>query len=208
LEVLAAWRNPVAVITKNALVTRDSDLFAELAQVNAVAVFVSVTTLDPRLARLMEPRASTPIRRLEAINNLTQVGVPVGVMVAPIIPGLTDHEMPAILRAAARAGAQFAGHTIVRLPYGVSTLFTQWLETHYPERKNKVLNRIRAIRRGKLNDSRWHTRMRGQGIFAESIHALFTIACRKAGLSSSGPQLSSEAFRQPGADAQLSLFPR
>jgi len=208
LEVLAAWRNPVAVITKNALVIRDSDLFAELVQVNAAAVFVSVTTLDPQLARLMEPRASMPARRLEAISNLAQVGVPGGVMVAPIIPGLTDHEMPAILQAAAQAGARFAGHTIVRLPYGVSALFTRWLEAHYPERKNKVLNRIRAIRQGKLNDSHWHTRMRGQGIFAESIHALFAIACRKAGLLSSGPRLSSEAFRRPYEDEQLFLFSR
>lgn len=207
LEVLAAWRNPIAVITKNALVKRDSDLFAELARLNAAAVFVSVTTLDQRLARLMEPRASTPARRLEAISNLAQVGVPVGVMVAPIIPGLTDHEMPAILHVAAQAGAQFAGHTIVRLPYGVSTLFTQWLETHYPERKNKVLKRIRAIRQGKLNDPRWHLRMRGEGVFAESIHALFAIACRKAGLLSSGPKLSTTAFRRPRADTQLLLFP-
>jgi DNA repair photolyase len=208
LEVLTAWRNPVAVVTKNVLVTRDSDLFAKLTQVNAAAVFVSITTLDPHLARVMEPRASTPSRRLEAINNLTQVGVPVGVMVAPIIPGLTDHEMPAILRAAAQAGAQFAGHTIVRLPYGVSALFTQWLETHYPERKNKVLNRIRAIRQGKLNDSHGHTRMRGQGMFAESIHALFAAACRKTGLSSSGLKLSTAAFRHPHEDKQLSLFLR
>jgi DNA repair photolyase len=208
LEVLATWRNPVAVVTKNALVARDSDLFAELAQVNAAAVFVSITTLDPQLARVMEPRASAPSRRLAAISNLAQVGVPVGVMVAPVIPGLTDHEMPAILQAAAQAGAKFAGHTIVRLPHSVSALFTQWLETHYPERKNKVLNRIRAIRQGKLNDSRWHTRMRGQGVYAEAIHALFATACRKTGLSSSGPKLSTEAFRRPHEDAQLSLFPR
>src|SRR5713101_5248365 len=161
LEVLAAWRNPVAVVTKNALVARDSDLFAELAQVNAAAVFISITTLDSQLARVMEPRASTPSRRLTAIDCLAQAGVPVGVMVAPVIPGLTDHEVSAILQAAAQAGAQFAGHTIVRLPHSVSDLFTQWLEAHYPERKNKVLNRIRALRLGTLNDPRWHTRMRG-----------------------------------------------
>jgi len=206
LEVLVAWRNPVAVVTKNALVTRDKDLFVELARVNAAAVFVSITTLDARLARIMEPRASVPARRLEAITLLAQAGIPVGVMVAPIIPGLTDHEMPAIVDAAVRAGARFAGHTIVRLPYSVKDLFTQWLETHYPERKNKILNRIRTIRRGKLNDSRWHQRMRGQGVFAESIHMLFAAACRKAGLITSGPQLSTAAFRQPDRDLQLSLF--
>jgi DNA repair photolyase len=206
LEVLAAWRNPVAIVTKNALVTRDCDLLAELAQVNAVAVFISITTLDAQLARVMEPRASTPSRRLMAINSLAQAGIPVGVMVAPVIPGLTDHEMPAILQAAAQAGAQFAGHTIVRLPYAVSDLFTQWLEAHYPERKNKVLNGIRAIRQGKLNDPRWHIRMRGQGVFAESIHALFAVGCRKAGLSPTGPVLLTAAFRRPSADAQLPLF--
>jgi DNA repair photolyase len=206
LEVLVAWRNPVAVITKNALVTRESDLFAELARVNAVAVFVSITTLDARLAHLMEPRASTPSRRLAAINTLAQAGIPVGVMVAPIIPGLTDHEMPAILTAAVQAGARFAGHTIVRLPYGVSDLFAQWLEDHYPERKNKVLNKIRTVRQGKLNESRWHTRMRGQGVLAESIHALFAVGCRKAGLSLTGPRLSAAGFRRPAVDRQLSLF--
>jgi DNA repair photolyase len=204
LEVLAAWRNPVAIVTKNALVSRDCDLLAELAQVNAAAVFISITTLDAQLARVMEPRASASVRRLAAISSLAQAGIPVGVMVAPIIPGLTDHEMPAIVNAAAQAGARFAGHTIVRLPYSVKHLFTQWLETHYPERKNKVLNRIRAVRQGKLNDSRWHQRMRGQGIFAESIHALFAMACRKAGLASSGPKLSTAAFRRPDKDAQLS----
>ncbi len=206
LEVLATWRNPVAMVTKNALVTRDCDLLAELAQVNAAAVFISITTLDAQLARVMEPRASAPVRRLAAISSLAQAGIPVGVMVAPIIPGLTDHEMPAIVNAAAQAGARFAGHTIVRLPYSVKDLFTQWLETHYPERKNKVLSRIRTIRQGKLNDSHWHQRMRGQGIFAESIHTLFAVACRRAGLASSGPKLSTAAFCRPDKDAQPSLF--
>ena len=204
--MLAAWRNPVAVVTKNALVTRDKDLFAELARVNAVAIFVSITTLDTQLARVMEPRASAPARRLAAIALLAQARIPVGVMVAPIIPGLTDHEVPAIVGAAVQAGARFAGHTIVRLPYSVKDLFTQWLEAHYPERKNKVLNRIRTIRRGKLNESHWHLRMRGQGVFAEAIHTLFAAACRKAGLPAAGPQLSTAAFRRPDEDPQLSLF--
>ena len=206
LEVLVAWRNPVAVVTKNALVTRDRDLFAELARVNAVAVFVSVTTLDAQLVRVMEPRASAPARRLAAITLLAQAGIPVGVMVAPIIPGLTDHEMPAIVAAAVQAGARFAGHTIVRLPYSVKDLFSQWLETHYPERKNKVLNRIRAMRQGKLNNSHFHTRMRGEGEIAESVHALFAVACRKAGLDSGRPALSAAAFRHPNKEVQLCLF--
>ncbi len=206
LEVLAAWRNPVAVVTKSALVMRDRDLLATLAQVNAVVVFLSITTLETRLARMMEPRASSPVRRLEAISTLAQAGVPVGVMVAPIIPGLTDHEMPAILKAAARAGARFAGHTIVRLPYGVGDLFTRWLATHYPHRKNKVLDRIRAIRQGELNDARWHSRMQGQGVFAAAIHTLFTLTCRKAGLATMSPQLSTAAFRCPPDTRQPSLF--
>jgi DNA repair photolyase len=206
LEVLTAWRNPVAIVTKSALVTRDSDLLSQLAQVEAVAVFLSITTLDARLARLMEPRASLPARRLQAIHTLAQAGIPVGVMVAPIIPGLTDQEMPAILTAAARAGARFAGHTIVRLPYSVGDLFTHWLDTHYPDRKQKVLNRIRAIRQGKLNEARWHVRMRGQGVFAEAIHTLFALACCKAGLATVSPRLSTAAFRHPGDTAQLSLF--
>jgi DNA repair photolyase len=206
LEVLAAYRNPVAIVTKSALVTRDCDLLNQLAEVNAVAVFLSITTFDAQLARLMEPRASSPARRLEAICTLAHAGIPMGVMVAPIIPGLTDHEMPAILTTAAQAGARFAGHTIVRLPYSVSELFIQWLETHYPHRKDKVLNRIRAIRHGKLNEARWHLRMRGQGVFAESIHTLFTLACRKVGLVTTGPRLSTEAFRRPSETRQLSLF--
>jgi DNA repair photolyase len=206
LAVLTAYHNPVAIVTKSTLVTRDCDLLSHLAHVQAAAVFLSITTLDAQLARRLEPRASSPVRRLTAIHTLTQAGVPVGVMVAPIIPGLTDHEVPAILSAAAQAGAQFAGHTLVRLPYGVSELFTHWLETHYPDRKNKVLNRIRAIRRGKLNDAHWHTRMRGQGAFAESIHTLFALACRKVGLSARGPTLSTAAFRRPLETPQPSLF--
>lgn len=206
LEVLLEFRNPVAIVTKNALITRDRDLLAQLAQHNAVAVIISITTLDAQLARRMEPRASTPGKRLATISALAQAGIPVGVNVAPIIPGLTDTETPAILKAAAQAGAQFASHTIVRLPYGVSDLFVHWLDAHYPERKNKVLNKIRALRRGKLNDARWRYRMKGEGLFAEAIHAMFTLACRKAGLLKGGPVLSTASFRRPGETAQLNLF--
>lgn len=207
LEVLAEFRNPVAIVTKNALVTRDIDLLTQLARCNAAAVLISVTTLDPQLARRMEPRASAPAKRLDAIRILAHVGIPVGVNVAPIIPGLTDSETPAILRAAAEAGAQFAGHTIVRLPYGIGDLLTHWLNTHYPDRARKVLNKIRSIRNGKLNDARWRHRMRGEGVFADAIHALFALACRKAGLATHGPHLSTTAFRRPAEGKQLSLFP-
>jgi DNA repair photolyase len=206
IEVLSEFRNPVAIITKNALVARDTDLFVQLAQIQAVAIIVSITTLDPQLARCMEPRASAPQKRLEAIRTLARAGVPVGVNVAPIIPGLTDSETPAILKAAAEAGAQFAGHTIVRLPYAVKDLFVNWLTEHYPDRKDKVLNRIRSIRQGKLNDARWHHRMKGEGLFAEAIHAIFSLTCRKEGLATRGPQLSTAAFRRPNTEAQLELF--
>ena len=206
LRVLAAYHNPVCIVTKSALVTRDCDLLAQLAEDRAAWVAVSLTTLNAELARRLEPRASTPARRLAAIAALAEAGIPVGVMLAPIIPGLTDHEIPALLKAAAQAGARFAGHTIVRLPYGVSELFGQWLEDHYPERKNRVLNRVRSMRQGKLNDARWKTRMRGEGVFAESIHDLFAVMSRKAGLDRPFPQLSATAFRRPGQARQLALF--
>jgi DNA repair photolyase len=206
LEVLAEFCNPVAIVTKNALVTRDIDLFAQLAQSQAVAIIVSITTLDPHLARRLEPRASAPHKRLEAIRLLARAGIPVGVNAAPIIPGLTDAETPAILKAAAEAGARFAGHTIVRLPYAVKDIFVHWLTAHYPERKDKILNRIRSIRQGKLNDARWHHRMKGEGLFAESIHAMFTLTCRKVGLATRGPQLSTASFHRPNTASQLELF--
>ncbi len=205
LQVLAEFRNPVAIITKNFLVTRDIDYLSELAGVNAVAVIVSITTLNARLARIMEPRASHPRKRLEAIQRLAQAGIPAGVNVAPVIPGLTDEEIPAIVTAAAAAGAGFAGMQPVRLPYGVKDLFVQWLETHMPDRKEKVLNHIRAMRGDKLNDPRFGVRMQGEGIFAEQIAALFAVACRKAGIPDSGPRLSTAHFRRP-AGLQMDLF--
>lgn len=205
LEVFLEFRNPVALVTKNYLVTRDLDLLAELARYDAASVTLSVTTLDGDLSRIMEPRTSHPNRRLAAVEALAQEGVPVGVLVAPVIPGLTDHEIPAILTAVARAGASFAGYTPVRLPHAVASLFEEWLTRHYPDKKEKVLNRIRAIRGGKLNDSRFGSRMQGEGIFAEQIAELFSLACRKAGLSEEGPDLSTAAFRRPSGP-QLPLF--
>lgn len=204
LEVLARFRNPVAIITKNRLVTRDADLLGELAQFSAAAVNISVTSLDTNLQRVLEPRTSPPAARLEAIVRLRDAGVPVGVMVAPIIPGLTDHEMPEILKACAAAGAQFAGYTIVRLPFAVAPLFERWLEEYFPERKEKVLSRIRSIRGGeKLNDVRWQKRIKGDGIFAEQIAALFQMSCRKFGIGPR-PELSASNFRP--RHQQLALF--
>lgn len=205
LEVLVEFRNPVVIITKNHLVTRDTDLLSELAGYHAAAVFLSVTTLEPRLSRIMEPRASSPKRRLAAMETLTRAGVPVGVMVAPIIPGLTDHEIPSVIAAAANAGAQFAGYTIVRLPLAVAPLFERWLEQHFPHRKEKVLNRLRSMKGGRLNDPRFGHRMRGEGAFADMIRNLFHTACRKAGIARGGPELSVAAFRKPSG-AQLVLF--
>jgi DNA repair photolyase len=205
LEVLAEFRNPVIIVTKNQLVTRDIDILKELASVDAAAVCVSVTTLDAELARVMEPRTSTPANRLEAIQALAEAGVPVRVLVAPTIPGLTDHEMPSIIQAAAKAGAGNAGYVVVRLPHGVKELFEHWLEDHFPDRKKKVLNRIRDMRGGKLNDPNFGSRMSGEGVFAEQIRSMFKLACRKAGIEGSGPALSTAAFRRP-SPPQLSLF--
>ena len=205
LEVLVEFRNPVAIVTKNHLVTRDIDLLSELAGQNAAAVYVSITTLDADLARIMEPRTALPPARLRAIDELTRAGVPAGVMVAPVIPGLTDHELPSIIKAAAEAGARFAGFVPVRLPLAVAELFEQWLARHMPDRKEKVLAQIRAIRGGKLNDPNFGSRMRGEGIFAEQMAQMFEVACRKAGITERGPHLSTAAFRRPGSP-QMELF--
>lgn len=202
LEVLAEFRNPVVIVTKNHLVTRDLDLLQELARFNAAAVFISITTLDAELARNLEPRATQPLGRLEAIRQLSQAGVPVGVMAAPMIPGLNDHELAGIVAAAAEAGARSAGYTMLRLPFGVPALFESWLERHYPERKEKVLGRIRDVRGGKLNDPRFGARMRGEGIMAEQIAGMFTLACKKTGLNRR-PELSTAAFRRPGGEQGL-----
>ncbi len=206
LEVLAEFRNPVAIVTKNHLVTRDVDLFTELAAVHAAVVNVSLTTLDDQLHHIMEPRTSVPKRRLDAITTLSKAGVPVRVMMAPIIPGLTDHEIPSLLEAARDAGAIGAGCLPVRLPHGVADLFADWLERHFPERKDKVLNRIRDMRGGQLNDPRFGARMRGEGVFAEQIRTLFDTTRRKLGFEKDGLRLSTAAFRRPEPGGQLGLF--
>jgi DNA repair photolyase len=205
LEVFAEFRNPVSVVTKSELVVRDADLLGELARFEAASVFVSITSLDRALHRDLEPRAAAPARRLAAIEALAKAGVPVGVMVAPVIPGLNDHEIPAIVAAAARAGAVGASLVMLRLPHGLAPLFESWLDRHRPERKAKVLRLVRAMRGGRLNDPRFHSRWRGEGQHAEQIHALFELARRRAGLLERGPELSTAAFRRP-ADPQLALF--
>jgi DNA repair photolyase len=206
LEVLAEYRNPVAITTKSHLVTRDIDLLGELAAYGAAAVCLTVTTLSDALHRTLEPRSSSPARRMEAISKLADAGIPTAVNMAPVIPGLTDHELPRIVQHAAEAGASTAGYIVLRLPYGVAPLFERWLEQNHPDRKEKVLNRIRDMRRGRLYDSRYGERGRGEGRFAKQIADMFVMACRQVGLDSEWPALSSASFRRPPSSGQLELF--
>jgi DNA repair photolyase len=173
LEVLLEFRNPVVIITKNYLVTRDIDIFSELAQFNLVHIILSITTLDEQLARVLEPRASTPRRRLEAIKKLCEAKIPVSVNMAPIIPGLSDHEIPAVLKEAHEHGAQNVHYTMLRLPYAVKDIFVAWLQKNYPTRKNKILNRLYEMRNNKLNSSEFGSRMIGEGPYAEHIALMF-----------------------------------
>ncbi len=206
LEVLARFRNPAGIITKNHLVTRDIDHLAELARFGAGCVHLSVTTLDPKLARILEPRASSPSFRLRAIKELSDAGIPVGVSLAPTIPGLNDHEVPAILEAAADHGARAAFYTLVRLPHAVSEIFSNWVERHFPQRRDKILGRIRELRGGKLNDSRFGARFTGEGPLARDMEKLFRVSVRRAGLEGGIPALSSGAFRRAARGGQLELF--
>jgi len=205
LEVCVELRHPIGIVTKNALVTRDLDLLAELARHQCSAVNVSVTTLDAELSGKLEPRASRPAARLRAIRALADAGIPVGVMVAPVIPGLTDHEVPAILDAAAQAGATRAAYVLLRLPHTVKDVFIAWLDTHEPGKKARIVNRLHQLRGGKLNVSDWGARMKGEGIFAEQLRDVFAINARRAGLNRVPHALSTAAFRRPGGE-QLSLF--
>lgn len=206
LAVLAEFRNPVVIITKNALVGRDADLLANLARDRAACVLLSLTSLDVELSGNLEPRASRPAARLEAVRKLAEAGVPVGVNLAPMIPGLTDEEIPSLLQAAKEAGASFAGLGLLRLPLGVAGLFQAWLERHYPDRVERVLGRQRSTRGGVLNDSRFGNRMCGEGPYAEAIRAQFRLFKRRCALGS-WPELSAASFRVPAAKGdQLDLF--
>jgi DNA repair photolyase len=206
IEVLAEFRNPLSIITKSHLITRDIDLLQPLARQGLAVAILSVTTLDPEVSRTMEPRAASPQRRLDAIRELAAAGIPTAVMIAPVVPGLTDHEMPAILSAARAAGAQCCGYVPLRLPFAVKELFEQWLNQHFPDRAGKVLSRIRQLRGGKLNDSNWHSRMRGEGVFADQMKSMFELAKRRAGLTQPFPELRSDLFTRPARDGQLPLF--
>src|SRR5438128_11823974 len=203
LEVLAKFRNPVGILTKNRLVTRDIDILSDLARHEAAVVNLSVTTLDPKLQRILEPRTSPPAARLAAVAPLRAAHIPVGVMVAPVIPGINDHEIPAIVAACAKAGAQFAGHVLLRLPWAVAPLFEHWLDEHFPERKAKVLDRVRATRGVyKIYDSRLRKRQISEEIFAEQIATMFEVSCRRARLGER-PKLSTVAFRRSNEQLKL-----
>lgn len=198
LEVLVEVRNPVAVVTKNHLVTRDIDLLKELATHDAAHVSISITTLDIEVQRAMEPRTSIPERRLAAVEELARNAIPVAVLVAPVIPGLTDHEIPRILKAARDHGAWCCRYQLLRLPHGVKDLFEEWLRRSFPLRAERVLHRIREVRSGKLSDSRFHHRMSGEGIYARQIEQLFRKTGQKLGFRPSLPELSCAAFRRNG----------
>ena len=207
LEVLEDFRNPAVIITKNRLVARDIDILQKMAAKSCVSVFVSVTTLDLELNRVLEPRTSSPEQRLKTIEQLSDAGIPVGTLVAPIIPGLTDHEIPKIIEAVTQAGARYAGKIILRLPLAVAPLFQHWLDEHYPLRKEKILNRLRSMRGGALYDARYGSRMRGEGPFADQIEALFKVACQKYGIAGAHAPLSTEHFRRPvSKGCQMPLF--
>jgi DNA repair photolyase len=209
LEVLEKFNHPVGIVTKSAGVLRDADILGRMAKLNLARVYLSVTTLDPGLARTMEPRAASPSRRLAAVTALAGAGIPTGVLAAPMIPGLNDAELEHILKAAAAAGAITAGMTLLRLPLELTELFTNWLNTHLPERASHVLSLIRQIRGGKLNESQFHARFTGTGPYAELLVKRFTRAARQYGLNAEKPALDTTKFAIPNARKQveqLSLF--
>jgi DNA repair photolyase len=206
VEVLAECRQPVGFITKNKLITRDLDLLQELNRFGAVSAAVSITTLDHDLAMKMEPRAGSPKARLEAVSKLASAGIPVRVMMAPIVPGLTDHEIPAVLKACADAGAMQAGYVMLRLPHQIKALFLDWLERLHPGKAARIEGLIRDVRGGKLYDSKWFTRGKGEGPMADQINQTFKVFRARYGLDRDIPELSGEAFRPPVVDGQMPLF--
>lgn len=198
LEVLWRYRHPVSLLTKSALITRDLDILGPMAERNLVAAAVSVTSLDPETKRRLEPRTAGPAARLRTIRALAEAGVPTGVMAAPVIPAITDHEMEAILEAAAEAGASGAGYVLLRLPHELKQVFRDWLETHYPDRAAHVMSLVRQSRGGKDYDAAWGKRMTGTGIFAEMIAQRFRRACRRHGFDrNSRTKLDTTQFRIP-----------
>ena len=205
LEVFLEFRNPVGIVTKNFLITRDIDILAEMAKLNLVSVFLSMTSLDQNLTRRMEPRTSSPGKKLEAIEILSKSSIPVGVLVAPVIPGLTDEEIPSILGEASSRGAKTASLQMMRLPYAVKDLFVDWLRREYPDRENRIVSRLKQVRQGKLTSYEFGERMRGSGETAKAIHQLFRAGCRKYHLNEQEAALSTEMFHRPSG-AQMEIF--
>ncbi|MEP3054222.1 PA0069 family radical SAM protein [Ascidiaceihabitans sp.] len=197
LQVLQACQHPVAIVTKGALIERDIDILKDMATRNLVRVGISVTTMDPKLSRLMEPRAPSPARRLQIIERLANAGIPVRIMASPMIPALSDHDLEAILEAGRDAGAAHASWIMLRLPREVSELFQEWLGTHYPDRASRILARLREMHGGALYDAAWGKRMRGEGPYAEMVAKRFAIAVRRLGLQTEGAALRTDLFRAP-----------
>lgn len=207
LKVLAAHNHPVAIVTKGTLITRDIDILAPMAALGLVRVGISVTTLDPKTSRLMEPRCPAPLARLRAIRQLADAGIPVRAMVSPVVPALTDHELEAILAACAEAGAVAASSIVLRLPQEVSVLFRDWIAQHFPDRAARVMARVRELHGGKDYDPAFGKRMTGQGQWAGLMQQRFKLTCRKLGLDRSLPALRSDLFCVPAkAGDQLDLF--
>ena len=206
IEVLAEHRHPVSFITKSSMIVRDLDLLSALAKENLASVNFSVTTLDPKLARTMEPRAATPLKRLEAMRTLADAGVPVGVLASPMIPALNDSELERILEAAAASGARWANYILVRLPHELKTLFSEWLTTHYPQRAAHVLSLLTEMRGGKLYDPRFGERMRGRGPYADLLEKRFEVTARRLKLNEEPRALDTSKFQVPARGGQLRLF--
>ncbi|MFT4026136.1 MAG: PA0069 family radical SAM protein [Novosphingobium sp.] len=206
LEICLEARHPVTVTTKSARVVRDLDVLVELARLGLTHVGISVTSLDPRLSGLLEPRASAPAKRLDALARLAAAGVPVHVSIAPVIPAITDEFMEHILAEAAARGVPSASWIMLRLPHEVAPLFREWLAAHYPERAGKVMAIVRSVRGGKDNDAKWFTRMKPQGVWADLFRTRFRLACRRHGMNKLRIALDTSQFRRPGPDGQLSLL--
>ena len=202
LEMLEAFNHPVGIVTKSALVMRDADILARMAEKGLAKVALSVTTLDAKLSRTMEPRAATPSRRLETLRTLSEAGIPVSAMVAPIVPGLTDHEIERILESVAHAGAKEAGYIVLRLPLEVSPVFKEWLLRHYPDRYRHVMALIRSMRDGKDYDAEWGKRMKGTGPYAWQIGRRFEMAARRLGLNTEKRALRTDLFKAPSGQAE------
>ncbi len=205
LEVLHEFHNPINIVTKNKLVTRDIDILSKMAEYKTVSVFLSITTLDNRLASVMEPQTAKPHLKLAALRELSEAGIPTGVLIAPIIPGMTDSEIPEILKQSAKAGVKRADFIMLRLPYGNKDLFLNWLEEYFSERKEKVVNKLKDLFGEKLYDSTFFIRGRGKGPYAKQIADIFKISCRKAGINKDTINLTTDFFKNP-ENKQLNLF--